>query len=728
MLVRHVHRLAARAPKGRVRHGFLALLVAASSAACGGQPSVGQVSVLSEQSPLERKLGVHDLGRGVKLEWRGSDADFFELHFKTDESWIESAGEFVGSPIAGAVLPQSALPDAPAVTVLPDGNQVPVRITAGAPRVRASASPGAIKVRLPIPLELDEAGRRRVRSSRFATDGFWAWTGAPLRFDLPDSAAGQSLRCGFTLISVGGASAEADVQIGLSDGTELDVLSIQSSPLTEIDHLEVQLPERLPDQAVLSFELIGDASLVAIHAPTIGPAHPDRYDGDDRLEQPNAVVFLADTFRADNLTAWGAQSDLTPHIDEFVEGARYFPNAWSPSSWTLPSHGSLLTSTLPRRHGATHSNSRLSPVPSTLAEVLREAGYRTALVSEGGYVSNSFGLDTGFEWFEQAPTGSSSLPRVPGVVGADDGRPLFLFVQTYRTHTPWVVTQKTLAKHGADLGIANPRARGLHDAMVAEYIRILEMGFANRDAAIHGQSQMIDEVFGALAGDAGFSAAEATDVLRGFYLATVADLDREFSLLWEHLQAQGLNDRSTVSVFTSDHGESFGDDQTWFHGRGTCDAVLRIPLALRGPGVPPGPGDGYVGLLDIAPTLTELLGLSAPVEWEGRTLLSSQPQGPFIAQDCARYGEARMALMEDGLKLVLSDTGEGASNEPGSWAQRLIQVEELSEGAVQAGDPQSLLELRGPELRAARVPLGGSEGSGMSADTADSLKALGYRD
>ena len=117
----------------------------------------------------------------------------------------------------------------------------------------------------------------------------------------------------------------------------------------------------------------------------------------------NVIIISVDTLRADHLSSYGYQRQTSPNIDRIGEEGVIFKNAYSTSSYTLPSHVSLMTGQYNYQHGSewdTFDALRDNPVP-TLAEVLQSEGYRTAGFSANLFwVTSEQGFDRGFMHFE----------------------------------------------------------------------------------------------------------------------------------------------------------------------------------------------------------------------------------------------------------------------------------------------------------------------------------------
>ncbi len=276
---------------------------------------------------------------------------------------------------------------------------------------------------------------------------------------------------------------------------------------------------------------------------------------------PSVVLITVDTLRPDAL-GWVAGRNATPEIDRLAaEGAR-FPGAISPVPLTLPAHASILTGLEPPRHGLRDNGQVLGPGLATLAEALNARGYRTGAFVSGYPLRALFGLDRGFERYDDglplkgqdfgdrpaAETTRAALEWLKGVEG-----PFFLWLHFYDPHDPY---EPPAAFH-------RPGPRGAYDGEVAAV-----------DAAV-GQLR--------------------------------AGLARRGEPL--------------LTVLTADHGESLGEHGEDTHGFFVYDSTLRVPLVLHFPGrLTPAAPALAPRLVDVAPTVLDLLGLPPLTALDGRSL------------------------------------------------------------------------------------------------------------
>lgn len=294
----------------------------------------------------------------------------------------------------------------------------------------------------------------------------------------------------------------------------------------------------------------------------------------DRVDPGRDVILVViDTLRADFVGVSGhAPYDATPNIDRLAKRGRWCTDAWSNAPWTPPSIMSIMTSLEPPAHGLEMSGDRLvhsiPQIPAhatTLAEVLRDSGYRTAAITAGGGAGRRYGFDRGFdEWYEpdQPPKTdvADGIDRAIERLRRMDDRPLFLYFHTYEVHLP-----------------------NTHTVFRAED----------------------DERSRAVAG----------------YASDLAFADRHLGRLFDELEArQGLD--SAIVVITADHGENLHDrdigGRAVDHGHHLYAELIRVPLVVVAPELIPAAGRfaAPVQSLDILPTVASLLG----VDLAGRTI------------------------------------------------------------------------------------------------------------
>lgn len=329
-------------------------------------------------------------------------------------------------------------------------------------------------------------------------------------------------------------------------------------------------------------------------------------EGRDPPRIQNVILLSIDTLRRDSLRVYSEDAPALPNLDALAARSVVFANAHSTAAWTLPAHASMLTGLYPDRHGATAPSRRLRGDVPTMAETLRTAGLGAIGLTDGGYMHQSFGFNRGFSRYDQwgaggvarrlqrsLPRGGARDPR-PGSVLFDraiafletrrpEDPPFFLFLQTFSVHDYFLLHPWALKR----LGIEKPDD-------VDRYRRIAD-----------GREQ---------------GSAEDWDLMRRLYQAELEHLDEAFGRLQEVLVRMRY-DRKTLIVLVSDHGEGFDTEHGRIHHGGRLhEDLVRAPMLFAGPKIEPRRVETPVSLVDLLPTLAELLGQESPTGLDGISL------------------------------------------------------------------------------------------------------------
>lgn len=377
---------------------------------------------------------------------------------------------------------------------------------------------------------------------------------------------------------------------------------------------------------------------------------------------PSILLVTIDTLRADRVGAYGDALARTPHLDALARGGLAFERAYAPTPLTLPSHTTLMTGLLPPAHGVRGNGAfALGPGPATLAEALRARGLRTAAFVGGFPLSRRFGLDRGFEHYDDRMEKAPGLHfefaerRAGEVVAAARGwlaqaaGPVFVWVHLFDPHAPY---DPPPAYAGSD--------------------------------PYRGEIAVADAALGGL--------LEAWDARPG---------------------------PSYVAV-TSDHGEAFGEHGEESHSLFVYDVTLRVPLVLRGPGLPARREVLAVGLADVAATLLARAGGEGPA-LPGRDLADRAPEPhPLYAETLAPrldFGWSDLRSWRDGrFKLIRAPRPElyDVEADPGE-TRDLAKADPRRLGALDAALGEALAAMGEQESHRRPDP-----------EAAERLRALGY--
>ncbi|TPV95532.1 MAG: hypothetical protein B7733_09775 [Myxococcales bacterium FL481] len=298
----------------------------------------------------------------------------------------------------------------------------------------------------------------------------------------------------------------------------------------------------------------------------------------------------------------GARADLcTPGfvprlgaLERFFAESMVFDRAYALGSAAVPSHAGWMSSVVPPNH-LTVRGTYVAGSQIMLAESLDRAGFRNVGISANADVNDSRGLTAGFGDFQhilrapsQTSPASAVVERLVEQLAGHDGRK-FGFVNLNDPQAPYVPPPSLLegvippqdapARHLTHMWVGRVRL-GKHEPSLEEvtYVRRL----------YRGELQLVDRAFARL----------------------IAAIDSE------------PVDPAPIVVFLGVHGEEFLEHGGAGHGRTLFDESIHVPFAIRAPGLlAPGRVSTPVDLLDLTPTLADLLGLEAASTWQGESLV-----------------------------------------------------------------------------------------------------------
>jgi hypothetical protein len=296
-----------------------------------------------------------------------------------------------------------------------------------------------------------------------------------------------------------------------------------------------------------------------------------------------------DTLRRDHLELYGYPRETAPFLTGLAAEGTVFEGLVAEAATTDPSHMTMFTSLPAPVHGVTRHLEALAVPATTLAEVLRAHGYRTAAITENGPLAHDRGFAIGFDAYRENKSASVILPagRVADTfrqarewLDRNGDRPFFLFLHTFQVHAPYAPPEayRTLFTDDAPPGRSAEQRR-----TIADYDREIRY------------------------------------------------VDDQLAALVRHADAAGRG-RDTIWIVLSDHGEEFWEHGALGHGTLPYEEVLAVPLIVRGPGVAHGARRaGALHHLDLMPTLLELAGAPAPPAAQGASFaaqLRGEAPGP----------------------------------------------------------------------------------------------------
>jgi arylsulfatase A-like enzyme len=296
----------------------------------------------------------------------------------------------------------------------------------------------------------------------------------------------------------------------------------------------------------------------------------------------------------------------TPHLDRFAQQGTLFENTLSAHIPTSSAYASMLTGmdVFSTQVVALRHKGGLRPEVSTLAEILRKEGYNTSCVGFSGNPS-SRGFDT---YLDYAGWGSWNEGRSPkaenlnAVAIPELGRltkrrePFFLFLRHMDPHAPYLppAPYERIFYHGNE---TDPKNTSMQPVM--EFKPFRDFFASWMPPGITDKEYVIAQYDGA-----------------------IAYMDAAIQSIFTTLEAKGLAEE-TIVVVNGDHGETLYEHDCFFDHHGLYECTLTVPLILRYPGhLPSGVRvKGYNQHKDLVPTLMELAGIDAAIQFDGRSLM-----------------------------------------------------------------------------------------------------------
>ncbi len=349
----------------------------------------------------------------------------------------------------------------------------------------------------------------------------------------------------------------------------------------------------------------------------------------------DVVMVMIDTLRADHLGTYGHDQGTSPFIDRYAAEGVLYENAKANCSWTRPSMASVLTGLYPAGTGVVDERS-FDLLPDDLvmlSERFHEAGYSTAGVTANPNLNAVFGFVQGFDAYEE----SDAVWH-------------------------WMRTEEKNKRAYLDADEVTTKALDLAKAVEGPlYLQVvyLEPHTPLRPPKRFRERFVTDEM----------TKKQKTLAL---YDAEIAFVDEAIEQLLAGLAEQGRTD--PLVVLYSDHGEGLQDHpgvpSTREHGFVLYESNLHVPLVFHHSSLTGGRRIAEpVQLVDIAPTLVELVGLPLPTEFEGRSLASELRGGspverpPFTIAHTDRSYVSKASITEGSTKLILNRDTEALTDE-----------------------------------------------------------------
>ena len=469
---------------------------------------------------------------------------------------------------------------------------------------------------------------------------------------------------------------------------------------------------------------------------------------DTLQDKPNVLMLMIDTLRADYVGAYNQVDINTPNLDGLASDGILFEKCISQASWTRPSGVSIFTGRIPSGHATQTKAARVPDEATLFSEILQNNGVTTGALANNINLTSTFNLDQGFDTFMY------EAPNYP-FAGTES-----VFGLTF---------YKVVAKVKERL---SPEHRVVHDYyqpadVVFEDVKaFIESNDDNRWMMYAHVMEPHDPYFEhpSLSGSGpeyngvGYGRAEHehpdpndTEYLKDVYKQEIEFLDLEIGRMVSWLKESNRYE-NTVIIVVSDHGEEFNEHGGFWHGTTLYDEVLHVPLivktaqnARKGIRIP-----WQVRSIDIAPTITDLMGLEADPSWDGESLLPdlSEVDEAHTTTQCTPHPMARIAISENdfegnilsairmnGWKYILANPDNPRGLQPEELYALIDDPKELTNKAAEKSNwcdlPNGELKdqmkaILGEILKEAQSSAAQSNSGELDAATIERMRKLGY--
>ncbi len=307
---------------------------------------------------------------------------------------------------------------------------------------------------------------------------------------------------------------------------------------------------------------------------------------------PNLLIITIDTLRADRLGCYGYSRDTSPTIDRLAREGTLFTNVHGQRGLTWPSLTSIMTALYPKTHGVLNNQQPLDGKYITLAEILKNVGYRTGAFLANFYYAPNRGFDIkkGGEIGELDKTVTRDALDWLERIDSDNDK-FFMWVHYKNPHDPYEPPQPFSSYFDSTYTGPFDGSRPVLDSIYVNKINLSERDIFH---------------------------------LNALYDAEIRSTDSYIARLLDRLEQKGLTD-NTLIVFSADHGEELYErNHYFFHSCSMYDNVLRLPLIMKFPEVIPAAKalKNQIESIDIIPTILQFLKVPLRREFEGRSVLN----------------------------------------------------------------------------------------------------------
>lgn len=352
------------------------------------------------------------------------------------------------------------------------------------------------------------------------------------------------------------------------------------------------------------------------------------------------ILISVDSLRGDHLSAYGYGRDTSPNLSKLIKDSIYYPHSYPNGCWTIPSHMSLLTGTLPSRHGINRDwkvfndnhYPELNESLKTIAQVFKARQINTikfALLPDEVGFSRGFEKNYRFDPFFNEQV----LKNVLWELENNKEKDFFLFIHTWMVHAPYSNS------HFVEQGKISLEMRDYIDGF-------RKLPDAKKDLVRDFQAYL-----------------EENHLFRPVDCVTLYDggihyVDRYIGKIIDKAKQLGIYKR-LMFIVLSDHGEHFAEHDpgrfySW-HGKDFFEEYIKVPLIIKYPfRYRTGRVNHPVSLIDVFPTLFDFYKLELPAYVQGDSLLNKENSTAIISEAISEGGIEKKMIRVGDLKYIIT--------------------------------------------------------------------------
>lgn len=314
-------------------------------------------------------------------------------------------------------------------------------------------------------------------------------------------------------------------------------------------------------------------------------------------EKPDIYIILIDACQASHLGVYGYRRDTSPNIDNFSKDSIVFENAYTNATYTRASVATIFTGFVPYRHKLWVLTHKLRQGLFLLPEFLKKLDYRTAILTETANISDHFGFKQGIDTYYK-------------IYAKPWNNPKYYKNKMSKFFALWIKTKGPLFTY-------------VH--FIAPHFPIIPpppfLDMFKKKKSSQKEERLIIKLWELRKKRSHFSPEEVEDVTAD-YDSTIRFVDSQVGKMIDSIKEK-RSYKSSLIIFTSDHGEALFEHGAWGHGKNVFEETSRIPLIVKFPAKMNLNGriKKVTQLADIYPTIAEMFGKER--NFDGQSLLKS---------------------------------------------------------------------------------------------------------